>query len=144
MSSHLNKVQLIGRLGNKPKILEGNGQTYASLSLAINEPVKKEDQWETTTQWYQLVLFGKLTKVCDFLDKGSLVFVEGKLRSRDWQDQEGNSKRQVNIVVHNVQILDTNKQEQKDEVNASDIADKHLNELKAFVENNVCTDDVPY
>jgi len=144
MSAYLNKVQLIGRLGAKPEVCESNGKTYAGFSIAINEPVKKGDEWQTVTQWQQLVLFGKLTRVCEHLDKGSLVYVEGRLRTRDWQDTEGNQKRQVNIVVSNLQILDSSKTPATENGDTSNVAKKHLNELKEMVESDTFIEDVPF
>lgn len=103
----LNRVQLIGHVGQEPKITETNeGKTYATLSLATNEPYKKGEEWETMTEWHNLVCFGKLTSLVSRLKKGSMIFCEGKLRSNRWTDKEGIKRQSTSIVIQNIQVID--------------------------------------
>lgn len=106
MTISLNRTQLIGNIGADPKTITGkDGQTFVAVTIATNESFKKDDEWQTSTQWHQLVLFGKQTNIAEFLKKGSLVYVEGKLRTNQWTDNDGNTRENVNIVVNNIQLL---------------------------------------
>ena len=82
MTASLNRVQLIGNLGADPKNITGkDGQSFVTAALATNESYKQNDESQTRVEWHQLVLFGKLTKVAEYLKKGSQIYLEGKLRS---------------------------------------------------------------
>jgi len=76
MTASLNKVQLIGNLGAELKtITSQNGQSFVTATLATNESSKQNDEWKTRIEWHQLVMFGKLTKIVEYLQKGSQVYV---------------------------------------------------------------------
>ncbi len=106
MTASLNRVQLIGNIGAEPKTITGkDGQSFVTATLATNESYKQHDEWKTRVEWHQLVFFGKFTKITEYLQKGSQVFVEGKLRSNKWTDNEGNLRQAVSIVVSNIQLL---------------------------------------
>ena len=110
MTSVLNRVQLIGHLGAKPKVITSKeGNTFVTASIATNESIKKDDEWVTLVEWHQLIFFGRFTKRAQHLNKGSQVYVEGKLRTNSWTDTAGNIQRQANIVVTNVQFLGESK-----------------------------------
>ncbi|WP_237760532.1 MULTISPECIES: single-stranded DNA-binding protein [Legionella] len=64
-----------------------DGQSFVTATLATNESFKRNNEWHTIVEWHQLVLFGKLTKVTEYLKNGSKVYLEGKLRSNQWTDQ---------------------------------------------------------
>ena len=102
----LNRVQLIGHIGQEPKLTEKEGRTFATISLATNESYKKGEQWEKMTEWHNLVIFGKLTSLVSRLQKGSLIFCEGKLRTNHWTDNEGVKRQSTSIIVHNIQLMD--------------------------------------
>lgn len=108
--STLNKVMLIGHLGANPetKTLE-NAKTMTKFSLATNERwVSKDDnQQQEKTEWHNIVAFGSLGNVCgQFLKSGSLVFVEGKLTTKKYDDN-GETKYYTSVVANNVQFLST-------------------------------------
>lgn len=106
MSASLNRIQLIGNIGADPKKIIGkDGQSFVTVTLATNESFKQGDEWQTSVQWHQLVLFGKQTNVTEYLKKGSLVYVEGKLRTSQWTDNDGNTRQSINVVVNNMQLL---------------------------------------
>ncbi len=110
MTASLNKIQLIGHLGAEPKIIiSQNGQSFVTATLATNESFKQNEEWKTRVEWHQLVMFGKLTKVAEYLQKGSQVYVEGKLRSNQWTDGDGNTRQSLRIVVNNIQLLSQSK-----------------------------------
>ena len=105
MNSLRNRVQLIGRLGNDPEIrnLE-KGSKMARLSLATNETyVGKDGKKTTETQWHNLVVWGKLSEVCEkHLKKGKEIAVEGKLQYRIWTDKDGRIRNNPEITVNSL------------------------------------------
>lgn len=104
----VNKVILIGRLGADPEIrytLEG--KPVAVFRIATNEVLVKNGEKETITEWHRLVAFGRLAEICgEYLTKGSRVYVEGKLRTRRFEDRQGQTRFITEIWVQNLQILD--------------------------------------
>ena len=107
--SSLNKVQLIGRLGQDPKIsYTTNGTAVANVSLATDESYKGQDgQKVTRTEWHKVVLWGKPAEFAGkYLAKGRLVYIEGKNQTRKWQDQNGNDRYTTEVKAHVVQALE--------------------------------------
>lgn len=128
MTASLNRIQLIGNIGAEPKTITGkDGQTFVTATLATNESFKQGDEWQTSVQWHQLVLFGKQINIAEYLKKGSLVFVEGKLRSSQWTDNEGNSRQNINVIVNNMQLLGHSKS--ADEL-SSQTASDHMAQMR--------------
>jgi single-strand DNA-binding protein len=104
----LNKAMLIGHLGRDPEIrYTPSGLAVANFSIATNEFVgNKEGQKETRTEWHRIVAFGKLAEVCgEYLSKGKMVYIEGRLQTRDWEDRDGNKRTTTEIVASNMQML---------------------------------------
>jgi len=105
----VNKVTLIGNLGKDPEIrrLE-NGIAVAKFSLATNEKYKdKNGELVTQTEWHNIVAWRHLAELSEkFLKKGKLVYIEGKLTNRKWQDQEGKDKYITEVVANNLRFLD--------------------------------------
>ena len=111
MNTLRNQVQLIGNLGNDPKIFQfENGSKKASFSLATNETyINSEKEKVTNTQWHNLVFFGKIVDIVEkYLKKGNEVVIGGKLTYREYTDKEGN-KRFITEVVGNELVLIGNK-----------------------------------
>ena len=104
----VNKVILVGRLGADPEIrytLEG--KPVAVFRIATNEVFIKNGEKETITEWHRLVAFGRLAEICgEYLSKGTRVYVEGKLRTRKFEDKQGQTRFVTEIWVQNLQILD--------------------------------------
>ena len=112
----LNKVMLIGHLGADPDVhYTPDGTAVANLSIATSQQVKKGDHWEEgETEWHRVVAWGHLAEICsEYLNKGSKVYVEGRLRTRDWKDKEGNKRYQTEIVAKNLIMLDSKSQSAK-------------------------------
>lgn len=112
--SSLNKVLLIGRLGRDPELrYTDSGQGVASLSLATDESYTARDgQNVERTEWHRIVVWGKQAEFCgNYLTKGRLVFVEGKLETRKWQDKDGQDKYSTEIIAARVQALDKGEQQ---------------------------------
>ena len=106
MTISRNSVQLIGNLAKAPEVIKNdNGVEFAKCSIATNESVKRGDAWVKEAEWHNLVLFGRFTKLAKYLDKGSLIFVEGKLRSNKWKDKNGNEVKSWQVIVSDLQIL---------------------------------------
>lgn len=104
----INKVILVGNLGDKPEIrtLE-SGVKVASFSLATNESYRdKNGQWQESTEWHNIVLWRyNAEKAEKFLDKGSQIYVEGKLRTRKWTDKDNNNRYTTEIVGDKMILL---------------------------------------
>lgn len=104
----LNKVMLIGHLGRDPETrwFEG-GKVMSKLSLATSETYKDDEgQSHQRTEWHNVVLWRKLAEVADaHLSKGDRVYIEGRLRTRTWQDAEGQQHRATEIVADRMDML---------------------------------------
>ena len=111
MSRGVNKVILVGNLGQKPDMKYTQSNTaVANLSLATSESWKDKDSGDlkTKTEWHRVVYFGKLAEIAEqYLDKGSKVYVEGKLQTRKWQDQSGNDRYTTEILGQELTMLDS-------------------------------------
>jgi len=104
MAGSLNKVTLIGNLGNDPEIRSmNNGGKVCTLSIATTESWKDKNTGEKRekTEWHRVVIFGDgLVRVAEnYLKKGSKVYIEGSLQTRKWQDRDGNDKYTTEVVL---------------------------------------------
>lgn len=115
MSRGINKVILVGNVGQDPEVRYlPNGGAVANVNLATSESWmdKNSGQRQEKTEWHRVVFFGKLADVVgQYVKKGSKLYVEGKLQTRKWQDQNGNEKYTTEIVVDGIngemQMLDS-------------------------------------
>ncbi|GAB6125564.1 single-stranded DNA-binding protein [Humidesulfovibrio idahonensis] len=108
MAGSLNKVILVGHLGQDPKIsYTQSGQPVANLRMATSERFKdKSGQWTDRTEWHTVVAWGKDAEFCsNYLAKGALVMIEGRLQTRKWQDKEGQDRYSTEVVANRVQSL---------------------------------------
>jgi single-strand DNA-binding protein len=104
----VNKVIIVGRLGKDPEVRTvGNGGTVAQITVATSENwVDKEGHKQERTEWHRVVAWGKLAEICGkHLSKGRQVYVEGRLQTRSWEDQQGVKKYSTEIVASTVQFL---------------------------------------
>ena len=111
MARGINKVILIGNLGNDPDVrYTSGGSPIANISLATSESWRDKetgDQQERT-EWHRIVFFGRRAEfVSEYLRKGSKIYVEGRLRTNKWQDRDGNDRYTTEIVANDVQMLDS-------------------------------------
>ena len=105
----LNKVMLIGNLGGDPEVRHlDNGAAVAKFSIATNERYKdKAGEYQTLTEWHDIIMWRGLAELAErLLTKGKMIYVEGKLTTRKWQDQQGQSRRTTEVVANNFQILE--------------------------------------
>jgi single-strand DNA-binding protein len=104
----VNKVILVGRLGADPEIrytLEG--KPVATMRIATNEVINRRGTKETLTEWHRVVAFGRLAEICgEYLKVGTQVYLEGKLRTRKFEDKEGRERYITEVVATNLKILD--------------------------------------
>ena len=106
----VNRVVLLGNLGQEPQVRQTQGgSTVANLRLATNESWRDRVSGElkTSTEWHNIVAFGKTAETVDrFLSKGSLIYVEGRLQTRKWQDQSGADHYTTEVLAQTIQLLD--------------------------------------
>ena len=111
MAGSLNKVMLIGRLGRDPEVRYTQGGTaVANLRLATDDSWtdKKTGEKQEKTEWHTVVLWGRQAEIAnEYLGKGRLIFVEGKLETRKWQDKSGNDRYSTEVRALNFQMLDS-------------------------------------
>ncbi len=108
MASGVNKVILVGNLGADPEMrYTPSGQGVCEMRLATNESwMDKSGQRQERTEWHRIVVWGKRGETCaKYLNKGRQVYVEGRLRTRSWEDQDGNKRYMTEIIANDVQFL---------------------------------------
>jgi len=109
MARGVNKVILVGNLGQDPEVrYTANGAAVANITIATSEQWtdKQSGQKQEKTEWHRVVLFGRLGEIAgEYLRKGSQVYLEGKLQTRKWQDQNGQDRYTTEIVANEMQML---------------------------------------
>jgi single-strand DNA-binding protein len=109
MSRGVNKVILVGNLGADPESRSmPSGMTVTNIRIATSESWKDKTSGaqQEKTEWHNIALFGRLGEIAaEYLRKGSQVFIEGKLRTRKWQDKQGNDRFTTEIIADNMQML---------------------------------------
>ena len=104
----LNKVMLLGYLGKDPEVrYTASGKAMATFSLATSFQWRDQDgNDQERTEWHRVVAWGRLGEVCgEYLSRGKQVFIEGRIQSRDWEDQEGNKRTTVEIIATDMILL---------------------------------------
>jgi len=111
MARGVNKVILIGNLGRDPEVrYMPNGQAVANVTIATSESWKDKNTGEQQerTEWHRVVFFRRLAEIAgEYLKKGSKVYVEGRLQTRKWQDNQGQDRYTTEIVANEMQMLDS-------------------------------------
>lgn len=108
MAGGVNKVILIGNLGSDPELRNiPSGTAVCEFRLATNESwTDKSGQKQERTEWHRIVAWGKLGELCNrYLSKGRQAYVEGRLRTRSWEDKDGNKRWTTEIIANDVQFL---------------------------------------
>ena len=145
MAASLNKVLLIGHLGDEVKMhyFEG-GNSIGRFPIATNEHYTNKSTGErvTTTEWHNIVVRNRLAENCEkFLSKGDLVYIEGRIKTRKWQDDAGNNQYTTEIQVINIQFINTKK-------GANTITDNSNTSIQTAESNDKATkvedDDLPF
>ncbi len=120
MTRGLNKVMLIGRLGQEPEMrYTPSGRPLTKLQVAVNRSWKSSDgEKKSETEWFNIVAWGKLAEICNqYLSKGQQVYIEGRLHTRQWQDDDGNNHSSVEVIAQEMVMLDRKTNEPGPELN---------------------------
>jgi len=130
----VNKAMILGRLGKDPELkYTHDGVAMTTFNVATNSwYTNKNGEKVTETEWHRIVAFQRLAENCvNFLKKGSLVFVEGSLQTKKWQDQNGNDRSVTSIRANHVTFLSKKSQENKAPENpdAQNFGDTNQNEI---------------
>lgn len=106
----LNKVIIIGNLGADPELRYTNtGTAVATFNVATTERWKGQDgKAQEATEWHKIIAWGKLAEICNqYLQKGSRIYLEGKLQTRKWQDREGTERFITEVIARDMKMLDS-------------------------------------
>ena len=103
----INKAIIIGRLGKDPEVkYTQDGKMITNFTVATDESYKKDGEKVQKTEWHRIVTFGKLAEICgEYLRKGSLVYVEGKIQTRQWE-KDGEKRYTTEIFATTMQMLE--------------------------------------
>jgi single-strand DNA-binding protein len=115
MSKDLNKVQLIGRLGADPEMrYTQQGNAVTNFRVASSRTWKKADGTnEEETEWFKIVAWNKLGEICgEYLRKGARVYIEGRLKTRSWQDDSGQTRYMTEVIAEDLIMLDSRRDAQ--------------------------------
>jgi len=139
----INKVILIGNLGKAPELrtLE-SGNAFCKFSLATNESYKdKSGEWQTITEWHNIILWGASAERADRqLQRGSMVYVEGKLTNRSYQDSDGNTKYITEVRATTYRLLEKAPANNEE----SELADAVQQETSSAPVDQGMSDDLPF
>lgn len=107
LSRGVNKVILIGNVGKDPEVKHlDNGMVITKFTLATSETYTKNNEKVTNTEWHNIVLFKGQAEVAEkYVKKGDALYIEGKIQTRSWDDQDGNKRYMTEIVGNNMQML---------------------------------------
>lgn len=115
MARGINKVILIGNIGTEPEVrYMPSGAAVTTLSLATSETWKDKQSGEKQerTEWHRVVCFNRLGEIAgEYVKKGSRIYIEGSLRTRKWQDAQGQDRYTTEIVANDMQLLDSRNQQ---------------------------------
>ena len=137
----VNKVIIIGRLGRDPERMQtSSGQTITKFSVATSDQWKdKNGETQERTEWHRVVVWSKLAEICaQYLSKGRMVYVEGRLQTRSWEDNQGVKKYSTDIVAGNVIFLNS------PEKTTSTNFDNTPSAEPAFNPNNEKEEEIPF
>lgn len=108
--SSLNKAMIIGRLGQDPEVRYTQSNTaVANMSIATSERYKdKQGEWKENTEWHRVVAWGRTAEICqEYLKKGSQVYIEGPIETRQWEDKDGQTRYTTQIKALTMTMLDS-------------------------------------
>lgn len=110
-SRGLNKVMIIGNLGNEPEVrFTASGSPIANVSIATSDTWrdKQTGEQQERTEWHRVVFFSRLAEIVQqYLHKGSKIYVEGRLQTRSWDDKDGQKRYTTEIIANEMQMLDS-------------------------------------
>ncbi len=145
--SGINKVILVGRLGADPEMKSvGQGQTVTRLNVATSESwMGKDGQKQEKTEWHRITVWGKLAEICGkHLSKGRQVYVEGKLQTRSWEDQQGQKKYATEVVASTVQFLGASGERTTTQGNQSSNSNQDFQDFGPEPSFDQSNDEIPF
>ena len=140
----VNKVILLGRLGNDPEMKTlPTGNAVCNLSVATSEKWMKDGKKQEKTEWHRVVSFGKQAETLNqYLSKGSEVYIEGKLQTRSWEDNSGVKRYSTEIVMSSFSFVGGNAQKNE---SLKDAHAKHdTGEYDVSTNTDFASDDIPF
>ena len=147
MARGVNKVTLIGNLGNDPELRSTqSGSAVANITLATSESWRDKVTQETKerVEWHRVIFFGRLAEVVnEYLRKGSQVYVEGRIQTRKWQDKDGNDRYTTEIVANEMQMLGSRGTNSESPTNQQSASTSQPASQSAIV-NEPFDDDIPF
>jgi single-strand DNA-binding protein len=138
----INKAILVGRLGADPEVrYTPDGLMVTNFNLATDETRKdKSGERIQKTEWHRIVTFGKLAEICgNYLSKGKLIYLEGRIQTRSWEDKDGNKRSTTEIVASDMKMLDSKGQAKGSGVTGNEVAPPPY-----FSPESLPDDDVPF
>ncbi|PYV12756.1 MAG: single-stranded DNA-binding protein [Acidobacteria bacterium] len=151
MGGSVNKVILIGRLGKDPEIkYTPSGAPVAKFSLATDEVFKdRTGEQQRRTEWHSIVAWNKLAEICgEYLTKGKQVYIEGSIRSRQWEDQTGNKRTSYEIVAREMKMLGSRADSERAAASSPSPAERAAPERPAAAEpapeSEITDEDIPF
>ncbi len=146
----INKVILVGRLGRDPEMRYTNtGTPVVNFSLATDEVWNsREGNRQTRTEWHNVVVWSRLAEICnEYLAKGKLIYLEGRLQTREWEDRDGNKRRTTEIVASEMKMLGKRSEEPEPaRTSGGRRAEPHSRSPQddASMESGITDDDIPF
>jgi len=143
MANSVNKVILVGRLGKDPEVKYTQGGTpVAKFTVATNEVWKDQNgEKQERTEWHNIVAWTKLAEICgQYLNKGSRVYIEGRIQTRSWEDKEKNKRYITEIRADSMVMLSGKSDEARPEKSAAAAASSD----GGSVEPEITDDDIPF
>lgn len=152
MSGSVNKVILIGRVGRDPEIrYTSGGSPVATFSIATDESFKSRNgEQQQHTEWHRVVAWNKLAEICgEYLTKGKQVYIEGSIRSRQWEDRSGNKRTSYEIIARAMQMLGSRADAERAASGAGRSASQPSEEQPDYnpepsPEGEITDDDIPF
>jgi len=145
--SGINKVIIVGRLGQDPEIrYTPNGQPVANFSVATSEVWldKQSGEKQERTEWHRIVVWGKLAELCrDYLKKGKQIYLEGKLQTRSWNDKSDQKRYATEIIAQSIQFLDAMTKNENN-VNKNSDTQNIMDNIPNNEENFINDEDIPF
>lgn len=138
----VNKVMLIGRVGMEPELRKmDNSRSKLNLRLATTESYKNPSgEWQDITDWHTIVMWGPMAERGEKdIKKGNLIYVEGKIRTRSWEDKEGNKRYATEVISEYYQNLSP-----REHINRENISSNNLEENSDFSRLNDLEDKLPF
>lgn len=147
MAGSVNKVILIGRLGRDPELkYTPSGAPVARFSLATDEVFKdRSGEQQRRTEWHTIVAWNKLAEICgEYLTKGKQVYIEGSIRSRQWEGQDGNKRTAYEIVARQMTMLGSRGETERTVVPDRSTTASSPPEGEGPPESEITDEDIPF